>query len=91
MSETETPTVKFCIDCRWFKESGHDKTGEYDKCYFPELPQNVRTVKTRAGTSWMVRGETEFPEPFTYCDSARREDNCGREAKFFQPKEEAAS
>jgi len=79
MSET-----KFCKDCK-FLESPEIELFDnaYAKCYHPSAfiePDNT------AKSIYLVNGKRS-PEEYYYAATNRGVRECGKEAKFFEPKE----
>ncbi len=85
MSETET--IKLCSGCKFYKASAIGKFGEYDTCVSKAVIPISGSGAYDPSTISFVRGMSAQPDDFTYCDRARREDKCGKAAKFFEPKE----
>lgn len=67
--------LRFCVDCKYHKSD--PVTGEYPTC---EHPSSARKTKP-----CMVTGEAPLPEQY-HCSTARLY-NCGKKAKYWEPKE----
>ena len=67
-------TYKFCVDCKWFLETGREPEGDGIITYWCKSPNGERNLVT--GTLITLD-----------CIQARYSKNqCGRGAKWFQPK-----
>lgn len=95
----DTQETRFCKDCKWIKldnswlwfafipffwRSIQRERLEYSKCYNPDLPWDARRMRKEEVN--LVSGEEKLPI-MMYCKHARcYSDECGPEAKYFEPK-----
>jgi hypothetical protein len=85
--------ILFCKDCIWFRKKFWDEESNA-KCTHPSALRISVKEKQIDDFDFFVTGEKK-PEPkrslgdYNYCATQRKFD-CGREGKFFEPKNEQA-
>lgn len=69
------PTL--CVDCQFHQKAAHGNGWQYDKCTNPKRVKGYNPVN----------GE---PRGLVYCEGMRESrENCGPDAKWFEPKDAA--
>ena len=76
--------IKKCADCKFWIPGDHedrDRQLDYARCSHPKITDMGKIKTYRAHM-----GKADVHE-YMYCEIARRYDNeCGKEAKHFEPK-----